>query len=108
MTADTEPAAEARGHLVEVFLSLDLRLNGEGEEHIEVLLPADKGVVGAAEGDKAQAVAELDHHCGELHLPFVVDLVDVAAEPEVAVAFALRKSAQQPVVAVPEKGRCVA
>ena len=96
-----------RNYPVKIAHSLDLRGNGEGEEHIEVLLPADEGVVGAAEGNKAQT-AEVDHHGGELHLLFVVNLVDVAAESYVAIAFAVCKRLQQSVVSVPEKRRSFA
>ena len=63
----------------------------EGE--IEVLLPADDGIVGAAEGDIGRPVRQQEREGGELRLRLVVDLIFIAAEQQPGEAGARRHAA---------------
>ena len=73
----------AASGLVQVIDGQRLRGHRTDHAHIEVLLPADQRLVGAAEGDIERLAAQIDGHGRKLGLTGRVDFVGEGDQPRV-------------------------
>ena len=87
------PLRKGRRRGLQVLHGHPLRGDDREEGKIEVLLPADDGIVGTAEGDIGRPVRQQEREGGELRLRLVVDLIFIAAEQQPGEAGARRHAA---------------
>ena len=72
-----------------------LRRDDRQKRQIEILLPADDGVVGAPEGDIGRLIRQQDRQRGKLRLRLLVGAADIAAERQLGKAAARRHFAPE-------------
>ena len=72
-----------------------LRRDDRQKRQIEILLPADDGVVGAPESNIGRFIRQQERQRGKLRLRFCVDAADIAAERQIGKAAARRHFAPQ-------------
>ena len=80
MAAECDLAGVGGGHFFEVAHGLGLGGHGADKAHIQILLPADEGVVGAAEGEVDPLGREADADSGKLGLRFGAGFVFLAEQ----------------------------
>ena len=95
MAADDQRQINGFGDMLRIGHRVPLRRNLGFKAHVEVFLPADDGVIRAAEGDKRPPFAQQIGHGGKLFFLLGIDLVDVADQADIPKPRALHQRGEQ-------------
>lgn len=95
MPADVQAGVFRQRQIVQILRRQALCRNLVHPGQIEILPPADDGIIGSAHRHKPCIIRQADRQCGKLHLLFLANLVDVSAKLQVTVARRIRHLTEQ-------------
>ena len=95
MATDGKPAGEPPGGLLQVVHGQLLARHRADKAHIEVLFPADEGIIGAAVGHTVVALLQLYRNGGKLGLAFGIQAVGIGGQFHPLIPRGFNKSPEQ-------------
>ena len=95
MAANGKPAGQPGGGPPQIFHRQLLARHGADKTHIEVLFPADEGIIGAAVGHAVVVLLQLYRNGGKLGLAFGIQAVGIGGQFHPLIPRGFNKSPEQ-------------